>query len=62
MSKLSPSLVASSLMLAFAGMAAAQAAVDADAAKALFKDNDCTKCHALDKTKKGPSLDRKSVV
>ncbi len=56
MSKFSPSLLTASLLLAFAGMAPAQAAVDADAAKALFKDNDCTKCHAVDKTKKGPSL------
>ena len=31
------------------------AAVDADAAKALAKRNDCFKCHAIDKTKKGPS-------
>ncbi|AYH45588.1 c-type cytochrome [Azoarcus sp. DN11] len=30
-------------------------AVDADAAKALAKENDCFKCHAVDKTKKGPS-------
>jgi cytochrome c len=30
-------------------------AVDADAAKALAKKNDCFKCHAIDKTKKGPS-------
>jgi cytochrome c len=29
--------------------------VDADAATALAKKNDCFKCHALDKTKKGPS-------
>ena len=56
MSKFSPSLLTASLMLAFAAMAPAHAAVDADAAKALFKDNDCTKCHAVDKTKKGPSL------
>ncbi len=33
----------------------AGAAVDADAAKALAKKNDCFKCHAIDKTKKGPS-------
>lgn len=32
------------------------AAVDEDAAKALAKRNDCFKCHAIDKTKKGPSL------
>ncbi len=30
-------------------------AFDADAAKALAKKNDCFKCHAIDKTKKGPS-------
>lgn len=30
-------------------------AFDAEAAKALAKKNDCTKCHAIDKTKKGPS-------
>ena len=28
---------------------------DGDAAKALAKKNDCFKCHAIDKTKKGPS-------
>jgi cytochrome c len=31
-------------------------AVDVDAAKALHKKNDCGKCHAADKEKKGPSL------
>lgn len=31
------------------------AGVDADAAQKLAKKNDCFKCHALDKTKKGPS-------
>lgn len=34
----------------------AHAAIDADAAQALAKKNDCFKCHAVDKTKKGPSL------
>jgi cytochrome c len=29
--------------------------VDADAAQALAKKNDCTKCHAVDREKKGPS-------
>ncbi len=33
----------------------ASAAIDEAAAKALAKKNDCTKCHAIDKTKKGPS-------
>jgi len=36
--------------------APAAAQVDEDAARKLFKQNDCTKCHAVDKTKKGPSL------
>jgi cytochrome c len=31
------------------------AAIDEEAAKALAKKNDCFKCHAIDKTKKGPS-------
>jgi cytochrome c len=39
-----------------AAMAPAHAAIDADAAQALAKKNDCFKCHAVDKTKKGPSL------
>lgn len=30
-------------------------AVDEEAAKKLAKKNDCFKCHAIDKTKKGPS-------
>jgi len=33
----------------------AHAAIDEEAAKATGKRNDCFKCHAIDKTKKGPS-------
>jgi cytochrome c len=33
----------------------AAAGVDANAAQTLAKKNDCFKCHAIDKTKKGPS-------
>ena len=33
----------------------AHAAPDADAAKALAKQNNCFKCHAIDKDKDGPS-------
>lgn len=33
----------------------AHAEIDADAAQKLAKKNDCFKCHAIDKTKKGPS-------
>ncbi|NJD34387.1 MAG: c-type cytochrome [Betaproteobacteria bacterium] len=36
-------------------MTPAHAAADAAAAQALAKKNDCFKCHAIDKTKKGPS-------
>lgn len=32
------------------------ASVDADAAKDLAQDNDCFKCHSIDKPKKGPSF------
>ena len=46
-------LAAGSMLVAFAGSASAQ--IDDKAAQALFKRNDCGKCHAIDKTKKGPS-------
>lgn len=36
-------------------------AFDEDAAKALAKNNDCFKCHAVDKTKKGPSYKKISA-
>ena len=36
----------------------ASAAVDADAANKMAKDNGCTKCHSVDKTKKGPSYQK----
>jgi cytochrome c len=43
------------LMLVSAFFSTAHAAIDEDAAKSLAKKNDCFKCHAVDKTKKGPS-------
>ena len=46
-------IAASAVALLFSS--AAGAAVDEEAAKALAKKNDCLKCHAIDKTKKGPS-------
>lgn len=49
-------LVSASVVLAVASMVPAHAAVDADAAQALFKKNKCATCHAPDKTKAGPSL------
>jgi len=48
-------LLTGSLFVALAGLAPAHAAFDEAAAKALAKKNDCFKCHAVDKTKKGPS-------
>lgn len=39
----------------------ASAAVDDEAAKATGKRNDCFKCHAVDKTKKGPSYKKISA-
>jgi len=44
--------IAAALVL---GAATPALAVDADAAQALAKKNDCFKCHAIDKDKKGPS-------
>jgi cytochrome c len=48
-------LLTGSLFVALAGLAPVHAAVDEAAAQALAKKNDCFKCHAVDKTKKGPS-------
>ena len=42
----------------FVSSPAVAAGVDAEAAKALAKRNDCFKCHAVDKTKKGPSYQK----
>ncbi|MDD2926434.1 c-type cytochrome [Rhodoferax sp.] len=56
MIKTTLSMASVSAILTLAFLSPSHAAVDAEAAKALFKDNDCTKCHAPDKAKKGPSL------
>jgi cytochrome c len=50
------SMLSASVLLVMASMAPAHAAVDVEAAKALAKTNDCLKCHAADKDKKGPSM------
>jgi cytochrome c len=39
----------------------AHAAIDEDAAKSLARKNDCFKCHAVDKTKKGPAYKKISI-
>ncbi len=56
MTKISLSTLATAVLFALGAAAPAQAAVDVDAAKALAKSNDCLKCHAADKDKKGPSM------
>ena len=56
MIKFSLSLASASVLLALTSMVPVHATVDAEAAKALAKKNDCFKCHAVDKTKKGPSI------
>jgi cytochrome c len=52
--------ILASALLAFSAVAfvsspAVAADVDAEAAQKLAKKNNCFKCHAIDKTKKGPS-------
>lgn len=56
MRKMSLSLLSASFLLAVSAAVPAHAAVDVDAAKALAKKNDCLKCHAPEKEKKGPSM------
>jgi cytochrome c len=58
MKTLAACIHALALMLASAATAPAYAQVDAEAAQALAKRNDCFKCHAIDKTKKGPAYKR----
>jgi len=48
--------VATALVAAASSALAATVQVDAEAAKAVFKENDCRKCHDPLKTKGGPSL------
>jgi cytochrome c len=50
-----PAIMALAAMFLLAAATPASA-FDADEAKALFKDNDCNKCHNPEKSKKGPSL------
>ena len=52
--KLIASLVFAAAGAAFTAAPAVAVAVDADAAQALAKKSGCLKCHAIDKTKKGP--------
>jgi len=49
-------LAASGLILSAPASAAGAPSFDEAKAKALFKRNDCSKCHAPDRDKKGPGL------
>ena len=42
-------------LLGLLAVSSSALALDEEAAKALAKKNDCFKCHAIDKPKKGPS-------
>ena len=55
-STLSVTIMGAIFALASAALPGTASAVDEDAAKALFKRNDCNKCHASSRDKKGPSL------
>jgi cytochrome c len=52
--KATPLLAAAAAVFAFSLPAAA--APDADAANKVLKDSGCTKCHSVDKAKKGPAF------
>jgi cytochrome c len=51
-------LAVAGAVLAVAASAAPAAAADAEAAQALMRQNNCTKCHAVDRDKDGPSFVR----
>ena len=53
-SHISVSALLSGLVLALCSLSAQ--ALDADAAKALARQNNCLKCHAIDKDKDGPAF------
>ncbi|HWP13887.1 MAG TPA: c-type cytochrome [Ramlibacter sp.] len=54
--KVSPLVAAAAAVFAFS--LPATAAVDAEAAVKLTKESGCTKCHAVDKAKKGPAYQK----
>lgn len=56
--KFTPTFAAAAAATLFALCLPAGAAVDVDAANKALKDNGCTKCHSVDKTKKGPSFQK----
>ena len=57
MNRIAALSLSATLVLA-ASTGSAQTQVDAEAAEALMKRNDCFKCHAIDRFKKGPPFNR----
>ena len=56
-----PIAIGAIALAALSVSAPAIAALDDSAAMSLLKKNDCTKCHAMDKSKKGPSYKKISA-
>ncbi len=55
-------LIASLTLILVTGFfTSAHAEIDEAAAKSLAKKNDCFKCHAVDKTKKGPAYKKIAI-
>ena len=54
--KVTPLLAVAAAVFAFS--LPASAAPDADAAAKVLKDSGCTKCHSVDKAKKGPAYQK----
>jgi cytochrome c len=52
------SLAVLTMMAMSAWLSLARADVDAEAAKALARQNNCLKCHAIDKDKDGPAYNK----
>lgn len=48
-------MISLAIAVAALGISLPAAAVDADAAKALARENNCFKCHAVEKEKDGPA-------
>jgi cytochrome c len=57
--KVTPLLAAAAAVFAFS--LPAVAAPDGDAANKVLKDSGCTKCHSVDKAKKGPAFQKISA-
>ena len=55
-STLTAASITMAVLFCASSVLAADVTMDADAAQALARENNCFKCHGIDKDKKGPSL------